>query len=54
VPPFVGVAVKITEVPAQILFPVLAEIETAGTKFGLTVTFELSLYGEEHPTAMIL
>jgi hypothetical protein len=31
-------AVKITEVPAQILAPVLAAIETAGTLFGFTLT----------------
>ena len=36
-PPFVGVAVKVTEVPAQILTPGAAEIITDGTLVGLTV-----------------
>ena len=36
-PPFVGVAVKVTEVPAQILFPGFAAIVTEGTIVGFTV-----------------
>ena len=37
VPPFVGVAVNVTDIPAQIVVA-LAEIETLAGKFGLTVT----------------
>lgn len=37
-PAFVGVAVKVTLVPAQILLPGLAEIKTEGTVEGVTVT----------------
>ena len=36
-PPFVGTAVNVTLVPAQMVFPVLALIETAGATIGLTV-----------------
>ena len=36
VPPFVGEAVKVTEVPEQIVVPGLADIVTSGTRTGLT------------------
>lgn len=36
-PPFVGVAVKVTELPAQIVLPGLALIPTEGTKTGSIV-----------------
>ena len=41
-PPFVGVAVKITEVPEQTVFPGLAEMPTEGVTLAFTVmTIEL-------------
>jgi hypothetical protein len=49
----VGLAVKITDVPAQILDPVLAEI-LQRVIFGFTVTVEVSVYAKLHPTALIL
>ena len=36
-PPFVGVAVNVTLVPEQIVFPGLAEILTLAATFGFTV-----------------
>ena len=36
-PPFVGVAVNVTDVPAQIVFPGLAAILTDGTTIAVTV-----------------
>jgi hypothetical protein len=43
VPPFVGVAVKTTHVPEQIVFEGLAEMDTDGTKEVLTTTFTVAL-----------
>ena len=48
VPPLVGVAVNVTLVPAQMVVPVLALIETDGVSTGLTViviVFEFSDVG---------
>lgn len=49
-PPFVGVAVNVTEVPGQILFAEAA-METAGTGAGNTVIFTgalVTVAGEGH------
>ena len=40
-PPFTGVAVKITAVPAQFVKPGLAATETAGVTFAFTVTLRV-------------
>jgi len=48
-PPFVGVAVKVTEVPAQIAPGGLAVIFTAGVRFGFTnivILLEVAVAGE--------
>jgi hypothetical protein len=49
VPPFVGVAVNVTDEPAHVgLFPEVIAIETAGTKTGLTVIvipFDVAVVG---------
>ena len=42
VPPLVGVAVKVTEVPAQIVLPGTAAILTLAGKFGLIITATLA------------
>lgn len=49
VPPFVGVAVNVTDVPAQIVD--VPEIATEGVMVGLTVivtVFEVAVAGLEH------
>ena len=51
VPPFVGVAVNVTEVPAQIVVA-LAAIETLAVRIGLTVTAVAELVAE-HPFAFV-
>ena len=48
-PPLVGVAVKVTEVPAQIVLPGLTEILTEGVTFAFTVIVmpaEVAVAGE--------
>ena len=46
VPPFTGVAVKVTEVPAQIVEPALLAIETLVATLGFTVMVMLLLVAE--------
>ncbi len=51
VPPFVGVAVKVTLVPAQIVLPGFAAILTAGTTDPVTTivtVFEVAVAAEVH------
>ena len=48
-PPFVGVAVNVTFVPAQIVFPVFAAILTDGVTIAFTVIaieFDVAVAGE--------
>ena len=52
-PPFVGVAVKVTDVPEQILFPGLAEIKTEGVTVGVIVTIALPFMLEEHAGVVV-
>ena len=50
-PPLVGVAVKVTFVPAQIVLPGLATILTDGVTFGFTVIvmeLEVAVVGFAH------
>jgi hypothetical protein len=53
VPGFVGVAVNITEVPAQILFPGLAAIITEGVVVGLTVMLKEQLLLQLLPSVYV-
>ena len=51
-PPFVGVAVKVTLVPEHIVVPGLAAIETAGVTEAFTTivrVFEVAVVGEAQP-----
>jgi hypothetical protein len=51
VPPFTGLAVKLTEAPAQTVLPGFAVILTEGTTTGFTVmvmVFEVALVGDAH------
>ena len=50
-PPFTGVAVNVTGVPAQILFPGLAAIFTEATGLGFTVTVTGLI--SEQPAAVV-
>jgi len=47
------VAVKVTEVPAQMLLPGLAFIDTEGTKTGFTVVADDAALTPEHPFASV-
>lgn len=48
----VGVAVKVTEVPAQILFPGLGDIVTDGTTDGFTVIVPLNVGFTQGPVVV--
>jgi hypothetical protein len=46
-------AVKVTEVPAQIVFPGLAAITTEGVRSGFTVVVEVAGFAPVHPFASV-
>lgn len=57
VPPLVGVAVKVTEVPEQIVLPGFADILTAGTTVVLTVIvipLLVAVIGDAHEALLVI
>ena len=55
-PPLVGVAVNVTLVPVQMVVPVLALMDTAGTNTGLTVivnALDVAVVGLAHVALLV-
>ena len=56
-PPFVGVAVKVTDVPLQIVVPGLAAILTDGTRIAVTVIvtlFDVAVAGDAQASVDVI